>query len=235
MVIKNVHCLFEQSGTFKNVFLKLGIPAFDYDIKNDFKQTDFICDLFYEIEQCYSGNSSIFDKFDINDLLFAFFPCIRFENQILLSFNGVQSHDKNKDNVFLLERDIRLHNELNLYYSLISKLSIICFKRRLRCIIENPYSSTHYLARYWCLKPALIDIDRTRRGDRFKKPTQYWFINCDVANNFVLDALEYYPQKIRTVNSFCNKAEKSLITSLYAKRFIKEFILGDDYEICFKK
>ena len=57
MVIKNVHCLFEQSGTFKNVFLKLGIPAFDYDIKNDFKQTDFICDLFYEIEQCYSGNS----------------------------------------------------------------------------------------------------------------------------------------------------------------------------------
>lgn len=32
MVIKNAHCLFEQSGTFKNEFLKLGIPAFDYDI-----------------------------------------------------------------------------------------------------------------------------------------------------------------------------------------------------------
>ena len=29
-----VHCLFEQSGTFKNEFIKLGIPAEDYDIHN---------------------------------------------------------------------------------------------------------------------------------------------------------------------------------------------------------
>lgn len=27
-----VHCFFEQSGTFKNEFIKLGIPAEDYDI-----------------------------------------------------------------------------------------------------------------------------------------------------------------------------------------------------------
>ena len=26
-----VHCFFEQSGTFKNEFIKLGIPAEDYD------------------------------------------------------------------------------------------------------------------------------------------------------------------------------------------------------------
>lgn len=51
MEINKVHCLFEQSGTFKNEFLKLGIPAFDYDIKNDFKQTDFVCDLFEQIEK----------------------------------------------------------------------------------------------------------------------------------------------------------------------------------------
>ena len=29
-----VHCFFEQSGTFKNEFKKLGIPAEDYDIQN---------------------------------------------------------------------------------------------------------------------------------------------------------------------------------------------------------
>lgn len=29
-----VHCLFEQSGTFKNEFKKLGYEAFDYDILN---------------------------------------------------------------------------------------------------------------------------------------------------------------------------------------------------------
>lgn len=37
-----VHCLFEQSGTFKNEFIKFGIPAEDYDIQNNFGQTDHI-------------------------------------------------------------------------------------------------------------------------------------------------------------------------------------------------
>lgn len=45
-----VHCLFEQSGTFKNEFIKLGHDAFDYDIQNEFGQTDHVIDLFKEIE-----------------------------------------------------------------------------------------------------------------------------------------------------------------------------------------
>ena len=32
---RRVHCLFEQSGTFKNEFKKLGIDAYDYDIQNE--------------------------------------------------------------------------------------------------------------------------------------------------------------------------------------------------------
>lgn len=44
------HCLFEQSGTFKNEFKKLGIDAVDYDILDDFGQTDHVVDLFKEIE-----------------------------------------------------------------------------------------------------------------------------------------------------------------------------------------
>lgn len=43
------HCLFEQSGTFKNEFKKLGIDAYDYDILNEFGQTDYMVDLFAEI------------------------------------------------------------------------------------------------------------------------------------------------------------------------------------------
>lgn len=43
------HCLFEQSGTFKNEFKKLGIDAYDYDILDDFGQTDYKIDLFSEI------------------------------------------------------------------------------------------------------------------------------------------------------------------------------------------
>ena len=48
-----VHCFFEQSGTFKNEFIKLGIPAEDYDIQNNFGETDHIVDLFDHIEREY--------------------------------------------------------------------------------------------------------------------------------------------------------------------------------------
>lgn len=49
MKVKKAHCLFEQSGTFKNEFLRLGIPAEDYDILDMFGQTDHIIDLYGQI------------------------------------------------------------------------------------------------------------------------------------------------------------------------------------------
>lgn len=48
-------CLFEQSGTFKNEFKKLGYNAVDYDILNDFGETDYQIDLYQEIEKAYGG------------------------------------------------------------------------------------------------------------------------------------------------------------------------------------
>lgn len=48
-----VWCMFEQSGTFKQEFIKLGIPAIDLDIQNNFGQTDMQMDLFREIERGY--------------------------------------------------------------------------------------------------------------------------------------------------------------------------------------
>lgn len=47
--------LFEQSGTFKNEFIKLGYEAVDVDIQNNFGQTDHRIDLFTEIEKAYRG------------------------------------------------------------------------------------------------------------------------------------------------------------------------------------
>nr|DAT39967.1 MAG TPA: hypothetical protein [Bacteriophage sp.] len=75
----NVHCFFEQSGTFKNEFIKLGYKAFDYDIQNDFGETDFQIDLFSEIEKGYEEKESIFDNITKDDFVIAFFPCIYFE------------------------------------------------------------------------------------------------------------------------------------------------------------
>lgn len=54
-----VHCLFEQSGTFKNEFKKLGYEAFDYDIQNNFGETDYQIDIFSEIEKAYEGGARI--------------------------------------------------------------------------------------------------------------------------------------------------------------------------------
>jgi hypothetical protein len=62
MKIDKVHCFFEQSGTFKNEFIKLGIPAEDYDIQNNFGETDNVIDLFQEIEKGYANEASIFDN-----------------------------------------------------------------------------------------------------------------------------------------------------------------------------
>lgn len=51
------HLLFEQSGTFKNAFKKNGIEAFDYDIQNEFGQTDFQIDLFNQIQSAFEGGA----------------------------------------------------------------------------------------------------------------------------------------------------------------------------------
>lgn len=56
-----VHLMFEQSGTFKKEFKKLGYEAFDYDIQDHFHETDHVVDLFKAIEDAYDGKPSLFD------------------------------------------------------------------------------------------------------------------------------------------------------------------------------
>lgn len=51
------HLFFEQSGTFKNELKKLGYEAQDYDILDDFGETDNVIDLFSEIEKAYGGGA----------------------------------------------------------------------------------------------------------------------------------------------------------------------------------
>lgn len=218
-----VHCFFEQSGTFKNEFKKLGIFAFDYDLLNEFNQTDFIIDLFAEIEKAYNNKKSIFDDISKDDLIMAFFPCIRFEDQIQMHFRGKAFQMKNWSDIKKLEKDIELHKELSHLYELITKFAIVCIKKDIPLIIENPYSVTHYLTKYWAISAKVIDLNRTLRGDFYKKPTQYWFINCEPKHNLIFEAYSWFPKKSISLTS--NKTERSLISAEYAYRFIKEFIL----------
>ena len=234
------HCLFEQSGTFKNEFKKLGIEAYDYDILDEFGETDYKIDLFGEIEQAYIGGVSIFDKFSTDDVILAFFPCVRFENQIMLWFRGQNKAQKNWTQKQKMEYDMKLLDEVRHNYFLVNKLFISCMDRGLKLIMENPYSEEHFLRRYWCYPPSIIDKDRRDNGDYYAKPTQYWFVGCEPQNNFLFEPITYnhlgekdaierlnssmYPERWGNISQ---KTARSMIHPDYASRFIRQYILDE--------
>lgn len=232
-----VHCLFEQSGTFKNEFKKLGYEAYDYDILNDFNETDYVIDLFAEIEGGYEGKPSIFDKIDKEDLVLSFFPCVRFENQIMLGFRGQQYQQKSWTYKQKMEYDMKLMSELKYNYDLVNKQFIICMDKGLRLVMENPYSQEHFLRRYWCYPPSIIDKDRRENGDYFAKPTQYWFLNCEPKDNLIFEPITYNhlgtTDAIRLMNkedyektgATSKKVARSMIHPDYANRFIRQHLI----------
>ena len=232
-----VHLLFEQSGTFKNEFKKLGYEAYDYDILNAYNETDYQIDLFSEIRGGYNGEPSIFDNITSDDLIIAFFPCVRFENQIMLSFRG-QMHGMEKWSYKQkMENDMKLLGELKDNYDLVNMLFILCMDRGLRLVMENPYSEEHFLRRYWCYPPAIIDKDRRMNGDWFKKPTQFWFLNCEPKNNLVFEPIDFLDfnssdmvREMRKKNIECTGAKtikqaRSIIHPQYASRFIRQYLI----------
>ena len=100
-------------------------------------------------------------------------------------------------------------------------------------IVENPSTQPHYLTMYFPVRPNIIDNDRTDRGDYYKKPTQYWFVNIEPKNNLVFESLEYVEkQRIEYAHKFKNGTNRTVARSLihpqYANRFIREFILNAD-------
>lgn len=224
------HCLFEQSGTFKNEFKKLGFEAFDYDIQNEYGQTDYIVDLFAEIVGGYENKPSIFDKITPDDVILAFFPCTRFECQVQLYFNGKSFGQDKWSEIDKLNYSMRLHEELSEYYSVLCKLFILCLRKNIKLVVENPYTQPHYLSKYFPIEPALIDMDRTKNGDYLKKPTQFWFINFKPKNNVIFEPIEEVKKYTWTsINNLDKKkslqTNRSTIHPQYANRFIRQFIL----------
>lgn len=171
------------------------------------------------------GGASIFDKMEKDkDFIIAFFPCVRFEDQIILHFKG-KAYGVDKWSIDKkLRHDLKLHRELHELYTMITKLALICLDKKLSCIIENPYSTQHYLYRYWALEPAFIDYDRREMGDYYEKPTQYFFINCDPKFNFIFEGVNRKETK-KILKA--NQVERSMISKDYANRFIREFILDE--------
>lgn len=133
-----------------------------------------------------------------------------------------------------MEFDMNLLSETKEMYDLVNMLFIICIRKGLRMVFENPYSEEHFLRRYWCLPSTLIDWDRTERGDYFTKPTQYWFMNCEPSNNMIFELVNdnsLYTAKRENKDTWASRGAKSVKTGRsmihpdYANRFIREFIL----------
>ena len=217
------HLFFEQSGTFKNELKKLGYEASDYDILNGFGETDIIINLFVEIEKAYNNEPSIFDKIEDNDMVIAFFPCVRFSRQAILQYTCKNFGMSRWSNIKKLEYTMKHMDECNQLYTLLNKFVIICLTREIPCIIENPYGSQHYLTRYWCLKPNIIDMDRRKDGDYYKKPTQYFFIGCSPGYNNIEPCTIFPEEKIIEKE---RRVTRSLISPMYANRFLRKYVLS---------
>ena len=111
--------------------------------------------------------------------------------------------------------------------------------------MENPYSKEHFLTRYWCLLPAIIDKDRRDNGDYFAKPTQYWFLNCVPEQNVLFEPLpdnaitallkdqkdnwaSFKGVDYQETGAADRKTGRSMIAPDYANRFIRQYIIDGD-------
>lgn len=233
--IRKVHCLFEQSGTFKNEFIKLGIPAEDYDIQNNFNQTDHVIDLFAEIEKAYERRTqnaevcSIFDTMSSSDLIIAFFPCIYFTgwtNPCYFTLGNINYRSLTLEEK--LQKMTERADNRNYFFKMIIKLVGICLIDNIKLVIENPAGAMHYLEHNFFKAPDIIDRDRTKRGDYSKKPTQYWFFNfkpCYGESYQKPDHINIIADLKGNEAGLCSE-ERSLISPDYARNFICDFILG---------
>ena len=231
-----VHCFFEQSGTFKNEFIKLGFQAEDYDIQNNFGQTDNVVDLFAEIESAYDGGGSLFDTINKDDLIIAFFPCIYFECLSMMAFSIDYRNYRKLSKTEAISKIIDRSNERNKFYIILLKFVSICYGRGLRMIFENPWAMQHYLKQGNFVKPpSIIDTDRTKRGDFFVKPTAFWFFNCEPTNGNTIQIAKRSEKDIlhckKGIKQGICSEERSMISQDYARNFICDFIIGKKQEI----
>lgn len=223
MIFDTVHCLFERSGTFKKVFEKLGYKAIDYDI-NKTENVDVVIDLFEQIFLCYMEmKQTIFDDIKKNDLVIAFFPCTYFSDQNQLSSRGDGCGQKKWSMEKKLKYSIDNMEKRMLFYKYLATLCLIAIKKGFRLIIENPYGKVNFLKQFFPIKPGLVIKDRMKMGDIYKKPTQFFFINCEPEFKLYSSCFVKVDDQ-KTIEKSGGFA-RSVISSAFAKNFIETYIV----------
>lgn len=175
------------------------------------------------------GGVSIFDKIKKEDLIIAFYPCIYFCATSQMAFYLTYTNYRKLNEEEKIEKILQRSNKRKEFYDRLIKFVAVCLKKNLRMIFENPYSEQTYLKSNFLKAPDLVDMNRLKRGDYFKKPTAYWFWNCEPTYG------ESYQQD-KTPKTIMNSrgakkagvcsTERSMISADYARNWICDFVLG---------
>lgn len=212
------------------------------------------------------GGYSVFDKITPDDLVMAFFPCIRFcsvmeQIQHEDFYDCSQRRAKNFGTAEYYKKKwsvLRNYSQERFQlYDLALKMYAVCQIKGIRMIMENPWHPTNFTNHFWFARVSLIDKDRTRRGDYYRKPTAYWFQNCEPT--YGKSYQQTPPNKIKTITAgsgasktkrkmskvmgkeelnklyidhnsqsgLCDE-DRSMISPDYARNFICDFILGKE-------
>ena len=125
----------------------------------------------------------------------------------------------------ILERDKKRLE----YYERLIKFCAICMEKGIRMIFENPYTAPHYLTNNFLKPPAVIDTNRMERGDYYRKPTAYWYFNCEPTHgqSYQHDKTQKIIMEAKSAGhaGLCSE-DRSMISPDYARNFICDFIIG---------
>lgn len=212
---KKIHCLFEQTNTFRDVAKSLGYEAESYDIEG---KPSHKVDLFKAIME--GGENEYLSKIKKEDLVLAFFPCTYFEVWSEINMIGKNKGMETWNDLKKIKYSAERERERSKNYQIFCSLVSWAIEKGVPMVIENPYQKCSYLIKYFPVLPKLVISDRTKYGDDFKKPTAFWFINCE-PNLFVPELKKKKPKLIAETRY---GIERSKISKEFAEIFLEEFV-----------
>lgn len=177
------------------------------------------------------GGQSIFDDITKDDLIVAFFPCIYFCATSQMAFSWGCTNYRKKTTKEKTDAILQRAKDREVFYALAVKMLAVAQMKGLRLIMENPWSEQTYLKANFIKAPDLVDMDRTKRGDYYTKPTAYWYINCTPTNGKSIQPAKEHKTIMKTKGAsragLCSE-DRSMISPDYARNFICDFILGKE-------
>lgn len=218
-------CLFEQSGTFKNILKSRGHIAYDCDIENRFGETDYQLNIFSEL----LGRVCWFDRYD---LVFAFFPCTWFsrQNNLLLTGNSYSMKNWSEDRKAEYIKNRLAERECA--RKVLEKLVFYCNTQNVPLIVENPAGD--YIKQI--LGAPTVAHMRSHYGDEYQKITYWYAYNCQI-NEGKMKRYTTGKHSVKQVEHTKHRSDKerqilrSMISPVYAENLINAIELKGDVKL----